>query len=275
MSEIRGKTILITGAAGDLGQALCRELRSRHPARLILVDKDSQRLADFVKNISGEGIDLLTYTCDLSDRLNCRELSEELIAGNHQPQIIIHNAGILSHKPFWQCTEEETERLFRVNAVALFWLTSPFISHMMESGTGHIVTIASAGGLVASAGLGAYSASKFAAVGFHETVHRELRRRKSPVQTTLVCPWYIQTALVPGVKSARPLLLPILTADVVARKTIRAILKKRSRLYMPPILYTIPLLRILPVTLMDRILDWFRVDQTAETISDGNGHHKG
>ncbi len=269
MSDIRGKTVLITGAAGDLGQALCRQLLARQAGALILVDKNSEGLVRLKSALSGNGTAIFSHYCDLSDHHSCRELTGQLIANENRPHIIIHNAAILSHKSFWECPDEELARTLQVNAAALFWLTRPFITAMMESGTGHIVTIASAGGLIASAGLGAYSASKFAAVGFHETLHRELRRQKSPVKTTLVCPWYIRTAMVPQVKSVRPLLLPILEADDVARKTIRAILKNRPRLYMPPLLYTIPLLRILPVAFLDRILDWFGVDKAAESISPG------
>ncbi len=272
MSDIRGKTVLITGAAGDLGRALCRELLTQNPAVLMLVDKNPRGLEDVKSGLSGKETTILTYHCDLSDHRQCSKLSGRLLAANKQPHILIHNAGILSSKSFRECTDEEIEHTFQVNAAALFWLTRPFITAMMESGTGHIATIASAGGLIASAGLGAYSASKFAAVGFHETLRRELRRQKSPVKTTLVCPWYIRTAMVPQVKSARPLLLPILEANDVARKTIRAILKNRPRLYMPPLLYTIPLLRILPVAFLDRILDWFGVDKAAESISPGQHH---
>ena len=267
MSDIRGKTILITGAAGDLGRALSRELLAHNPAVLMLVDKNPRGLEDVKSGLSGKGATILAYHCDLSDRGQCSELSERLCAADKEPHIIIHNAGILSSKSLWECTDEEIERTFQVNAAALFWLTRPFLGSMLKSGMGHIVTIASAGGLVASTGLGAYSATKFAAVGFHETVWRELRRHQSRVRATLVCPWYIQTAMVPRVKSPRPFLLPILNTEDVARKTVRAIIKNRPRLYMPPLLYTVPLLRLLPVGFMDRVLDWFGVDEAADSIS--------
>ncbi len=73
---------------------------------------------------------------------------------------------------------------------------------MLEKNHGHLVTIASSAGLFGVAGLGDYCASKYAAVGFEESLRNELvRLNKTGVYTTVVCPYFINTGMFDGVKS--------------------------------------------------------------------------
>jgi all-trans-retinol dehydrogenase (NAD+) len=77
-----------------------------------------------------------------------------------------------------------------------------FLPAMLSRNHGHIVTIASAAGLFGTNGLVDYCASKFAAVGFDETLRAELwAQRKTGVHTTVVCPFYINTGMFEGAKT--------------------------------------------------------------------------
>ena len=106
--------------------------------------------------------------------------------------------------------------------------------------------------MIGVAKLSDYAASKWAAVGFDESLRAELRTIAPGVRTTVVCPFYIDTGMFRGVKSRFPLLLPILREDVVARRVIDAIRRDRPRLCMPPLVYLVPSMRLLPV----RAIDW-------------------
>mmetsp|Transcript_39481 Transcript_39481/g.35251 ORF Transcript_39481/g.35251 Transcript_39481/m.35251 type:complete len:95 (-) Transcript_39481:240-524(-) len=94
---------------------------------------------------------------------------------------------------------------------------------MIAKNKGHIVTIASNAGLVGVCGLADYCASKFGAVGFDESLRMELRKIKSNVKTTCICPYYIDTGMFDGVKTRFPLLFPILKPNYVARRICNAI----------------------------------------------------
>lgn len=113
-----------------------------------------------------------------------------------------------------------------------------------------------------------YSASKFAAVGFDEALRAELRQSAPGVCTTVICPCYIDTGMFDGVQTRFPFLLPILDEAYAADRMIVAIEKRRQRLIMPALVYTIPLLRLFPV----RFFDWVA---TFLGINTSMAHFKG
>ena len=75
----------------------------------------------------------------------------------------------------------------------------------------------------------------------------ELRRSAPGVLTTIVCPFYIDTGMFAGVKTRTRLLLPILKQEKVARRLVRAVQLNHRRLFMPPMVYTVPAMRVLPI----------------------------
>jgi len=140
-----------------------------------------------------------------------------------------------------------------VNVNAHFWTVKSFLPDMMKENSGHLVTIASAAGLFGVNALADYCASKFAAIGFSESLRLELRKeRKRGVHTTLVCPYYINTGMFAGVKTKYPLILPILEPDYVVDKIFNAILTDTEFLALPNILNWLVTLRtIMPNWMTD------------------------
>jgi all-trans-retinol dehydrogenase (NAD+) len=160
-----------------------------------------------------------------------------------------------------------------VNAMAAFWTTKAFLPAMIEGREGHIVTVASAAGIVGVPGLADYSASKFASIGFAEAIRMELRKLDSPVRTTIVCPFFIDTGLFEGVKSRFPLILPILKQDYVAERILAAIAKGKKRLVLPLFVYSVWLLRLFPVGFLDAMADFFGVSSTMDEFK-GRKHER-
>jgi all-trans-retinol dehydrogenase (NAD+) len=126
---------------------------------------------------------------------------------------------------------------------------------MVEKNEGHFVTIASAAGLIGVPGLTDYASSKWAAVGFDESLRSELRRSAPGVRTTVVCPYFVDTGMFEGVHSRFSFLLPILAEARVAERVLRAVERDRPRLWLPPLVYSIPLLRLAPVSWFDFVAD--------------------
>ncbi len=94
------------------------------------------------------------------------------------------------------------EKTFQVNTMAHLWLGKAFLPSMIEKNHGHVVTIASMAGKFGMAGLCDYCASKFAAVGFDESLRNELvHMGKDNVHTTVVCPYFINTGMFDGVQT--------------------------------------------------------------------------
>ena len=151
-----------------------------------------------------------------------------------------------------------------VNALASFWTVKAFLPAMLERGRGQIVTVASAAGIVGVTGLADYSASKFAAFGFNEALRMELRKRRSPVKTLIVCPFFVDTGLFEGVRTRIPLLLPILKQDYVVKRITGAILKGKKRLVLPFFVYSVWILRLFPVGFMDAVADFFGISSSMD-----------
>ncbi|XP_055459522.1 epidermal retinol dehydrogenase 2 isoform X2 [Psammomys obesus] len=124
-----------------------------------------------------------------------------------------------------------------------------FLPAMIANNHGHLVCISSSAGLIGVNGLADYCASKFAAVGFAESMFVELFALKQKgIKTTIVCPFFIKTGMFEGCTTKWPTLLPILDPEYAVRKIVDAILQETLYLYMPKFLYfTMFLKSFLPI----------------------------
>lgn len=106
---------------------------------------------------------------------------------------------------------------------------------MMEKNHGHIVSLASIGGLIGAYQLTDYCSSKFAAVGFEESLRLELNcDGYDGIHSTVVCPYYIATGMFAGISRS---LIPILTPEYVVKETVKAVLVNQEILCLPTIVY--------------------------------------
>lgn len=185
--------------------------------------------------------------------------------------ILINNAGIVSGKNLLDISDGEIERTFQVNTLALFWTVRAFLPSMLERDSGNIVTMASAAGLAGTAKLTDYCSSKFAAVGFDESLRLELKQQNSKVITTVVCPFYTDTGMFDGVKTRFSWLLPILKPEAVARRIVYAIQRDRRRVVMPWFVYTSWPSRLLPVDWFDALMSFFGVSRSMDEFRRGAG----
>ncbi len=263
MTSLAGKTVLITGAASGLGRMLADEVAVRG-ARPLLVDLNEEALARARQEIQANGRDCAVFKCDLSSREQIEKLAAAVTASAGHVDVLINNAGIVSGKTLLEAGAEDIEKTFAVNTLALFHMTRAFLPGMVEHGGGHIVTIASAGGIAGTARLVDYCASKFAAIGFDESLRLELKRLQQPVRTTVVCPYYVDTGMFEGVKTRFPLLLPILKPAKVVARVIKAIERNRARVIMPWFVYTVYPMRLLPISWQDAVLGFLGVNRSMD-----------
>jgi all-trans-retinol dehydrogenase (NAD+) len=186
----------------------------------------------------------------------------------------VNNAGIVSGNKLLDASDDDLQRTFDVNALALFWTSRAFLPPMLARDSGHIVTIASAAGIVGTSRLVDYCASKHAAVGFDEALRLELRRERSRVKTTIVCPFYVSTGMFAGVRTRIPLLLPILEPDYVVTRIVEAVRRDRRRLLLPRFVYLTWLVRLLPVPAFDALMEFFGVNRSMDEFA-GRGPRAG
>jgi all-trans-retinol dehydrogenase (NAD+) len=252
MTDIAGRRALITGAASGLGKQIALRLAEKG-ARVVGWDIDEPRLDALRGELARHGDGHATYRCDVTRREEVYATAEQVRAQVGPVDILVNNAGVVSGTRFLDVTDAQVERTMAVNTMALFWTTRAFLPAMIGKGSGHLVTIASAAGLIGVSGLADYCASKFAAVGFDEAMRVELKRVAPGVRTTVVCPYFIDTGMFAGVRTRFSWLLPILKEGKVARAVVRAIQRNRRRVVTPPLVYLVPPLRLLPVGVFDAI----------------------
>jgi all-trans-retinol dehydrogenase (NAD+) len=254
MTDFAGKAVLVTGGAAGIGRLLAHKAAARG-ARVVIWDLDAERLATVVGEITSEGAAVAGFVCDVADRAAVAEAAAGTREAHGDVDVLINNAGVVSGSGLLEIDDEKIERTFRINSLAPFWVTKAFLPAMVERNAGHIVTMASAAGLIGVAKLSDYSASKFAAVGFNEALRMELRRLAPGVRTTVVCPYYIDTGMFAGVRTRFRALLPILKENDVATRIVAAIERDRNQVLTPPIVWLVPAMRVLPVPVFDMIAD--------------------
>lgn len=266
MTDIAGRNILVTGGASGIGRRMALEL-ARGGGRPVLWDLDAGRLEAVrgeIEAVAGEAAP--GFVCDVSRREQVAERARETEATVGPVDVVIQNAGVVSGHDFLDLPEEKIEATFAVNTLALFWVAKAFLPGMVARRRGHLVTIASASSMIGVARLSDYAASKWAAMGFDESLRAELARTAPGVRTTVACPYYIDTGMFRGVRSRFPRLLPILDEEEVARAVVRAVQRDRARVCLPRLVHWLPLLRVLPVPVFDAIARWLGVNASMDAF---------
>jgi all-trans-retinol dehydrogenase (NAD+) len=271
MTDFLGKNVLITGAGSGIGRLMAEKIAAEG-GQVALWDVNREGLDRLREELEGRGAKARTYLCDVTNRSAVSATAEQVLREQGPVDILINNAGVVTGKLLLEASDQEIQRTIDVNLMALFWVTRAFLPKMVERNRGHVVTIASAAGMAGVGRLSDYCASKFAAVGFDESLRLELKRQNLAIRTTGVCPYYISTGMFEGVKTRFPWLLPILKPEKVVDRTLAAIRKNRRRLLMPWFVYTIWPTRLLPVPLFAAIMDFFGANRSMDEFTGRSGH---
>lgn len=256
--------MLVTGAASGLGELIATELARQGAATVVLWDRDEDGLERVGADLAGLGVPNRAQVVDLADADSVATAGAQVLAELGGIDICVNSAGVVSGAEFLDLTEQQIERTFQVNTLSLYRTTRVVLPGMLQRDRGVIVTIASAGGLIGVARQTDYSASKFAAVGFMESLRAELRKHHSHVRTLTVCPYYTDTGMFAGVRTRVPALLPVMKPERVARQVVAAIQAGRQRLILPPFAATALWVKPFPVVLGDAIADLFGINATMD-----------
>ena len=180
--NLGGRTALVTGASGGLGQAIARAL-ARRGADLVLTARRTELIEALASETRGRAI-----SCDLADRAALERLVEE--AG--PVDVLVANAALPASGRIGSFSVEEIDRAIDVNLRAPMVLARLMCEGMAERGGGHIVFVSSLSGKAGAAGSSVYSATKFGLRGFAQSLREDLRPRGVGVST--VFPGFIREA---------------------------------------------------------------------------------
>ncbi|MDB9787150.1 SDR family NAD(P)-dependent oxidoreductase [Bacteriovoracaceae bacterium] len=263
MSRIVNKVIAITGAASGLGKLLSEKL-AQDSNHLILIDRDQlglTRISDSLKALNSK-IEITTIVSDLSKLQSIRETSTTL--SKIEVDILVNNAGIVSGKEILDLTNQNIIDTFMVNSIAPQILTRSVLGNMINRNSGQIVNLCSVSSFVGVAKLSDYAASKAAIYNFNESLRLEMKKGKHDISTTAFCPFYINTGMFDGVKTRFSFLLPILEPTYVVNRLYKAIFSREKRVILPRLVYATFLVKILPVSIFDILLNFFGINSSMD-----------
>jgi NAD(P)-dependent dehydrogenase (short-subunit alcohol dehydrogenase family) len=234
LSELTGRTVVVTGASSGIGRALCLELAREHP-NLVIAARDAARLEEVAAQCRARGAEALVVPTDVDSEDACRNLIDRTVERFGGIDVLVANAG----RTMWARLDEMRdlslyEELMRTNYFGAIHPTFYALPHLKKS-RGRIVVVSSVAGLTGVPERTGYSASKHALFGFFESLRIELQ--DTGVTVTMVAPDFVRSeiherAIGPDGKplGASPLRAGrILTAEECARRIVPAV-ERRQRL---------------------------------------------
>jgi len=221
--NLSGRTVLLTGATGGLGQAIARALAARG-AHLVLTARRVDVLEPLAAETGGRAL-----ACDLADP----EAVAGLLREAGEIDALVANAGLPASGPLSDFSVDQIDRALAVNLRAPIVLARELAPALMARGTGHLVFVSSLAGKVATTGSALYSATKFGLRGFAFGMRQDLAPHG--VGVSVVTPGFIRDAgmfadsgasLPPGVGTRSP--------EDVARAVVAAIEQDRAEIVVAP-----------------------------------------
>lgn len=233
MSVYQDKIVLVTGGASGIGRALGFSLATQG-ARVILVDIDREGLQAACETIAAQGGQARWLALDVTDRAAFHAVVEDITTTDGPIDYLFNNAGVCLFGEAHEMTAAQWDRLIAVNIRGVVHGVAEVYPRMVARGSGHIVNIASAVGLVPYPSGTAYSMTKHAVVGLSESLRGE--GVLHGVRVTVACPGLIDTNLkntveLVGLDRAKVLkkpLIPMTTAEQCARVILRGVRWNRS-----------------------------------------------
>ncbi len=216
--ELEGKVGLITGASAGIGAAVARKLDDAGASLGLL-----SRRGDDLGLERGLGI-----TCDVRDRGAVEDATNAVVERFGRLDIVIANAGVGAYGPFLELDPDQVEAMIDINLKGTLYTAAATLPHLIDSGEGDFISMASVAGLRAFPGESVYNASKFGQLGFTRSLDHELRERG--VRATCICPGGVNTdfAIGTGRTAGDPALEGMLTADEVADVVLFTVTRPRG-----------------------------------------------
>lgn len=263
-----GRSVLVTGGASGIGLATVQALLDED-FTVYAWDRDITGLS----NLISAGYPIFVKKVDLLDTAAVGAAAKELLARGPL-DIVINNAGVLVPGYFHEQTREGRDLMLDVNLRVVIHITALFLPTMYERNSGHIINISSAAGHLGVPGLAVYCATKFAVLGFTESLRHEARNLgKTGVRFTSVHPNFLKKGLFEGakLKGLGNILVPRVNShEDIARAIVRDAIRRRLNVVRRPrsVWLAVFLRGILPDA-------WFQAAVRFFGVTEGMSSYKG
>ena len=260
MSEIRGTNVLVTGGANGIGKLMALKCLQEGAANLVIWDINEENLRKTQKEFSSKGYkNITTFVVDVANVDDIERAATEVLLEIGNIDILFNNAGIVAGKQtFWEYSARDIEKTIAVNVNGVMHVTRVFLKDMINQHRGHIVNIASASSYIPLPHGSVYASSKWAVLGWSESLRLELEEEGGDLHVTTVCPSYIDTGMFKGVKA--PLFFPLLEPEETANRVIQSLKKNEIILILPDTLNLLPILKgVFPTGIFNKVASFLGV----------------
>jgi acetoacetyl-CoA reductase len=218
------KIAYVTGGAGGIGSAICKELAQKgmkvvagyHPA-------EAEAAKARLKEWQNEGLDIGIVAGDVGSYASCTETAAEILAKFGPVDVLVNCAGITRDKSLKKMTEDDWNAVLNVDLSSVFNVTKQFIDSMSDRGYGRIVNISSVNGKKGQFGQTNYSAAKAGIHGFTMALAQEVARKGVTVNS--VSPGYTETVMTKAIA-------PEITEQIIAQVPMGRMAKPEEIAYV-------------------------------------------
>ncbi|HQY86676.1 MAG TPA: SDR family NAD(P)-dependent oxidoreductase [Ilumatobacteraceae bacterium] len=258
MRSVKGKRVLVTGGAMGMGRLFAERAIAEQAAAVVLWDVNEAALNDTLNELADSATEISGYIVDVADAEEVAGTAAAVLDDLKGIDVLINNAGVVrGNKYFWETDlEHDTKATIDINTLGPMYVAHEFLPAMIaESGECRMLNLASAAGFTPNPRMAVYAASKWAVIGWSDSVRLELKQAGlDHVKVTTVCPYYVRTGMFDGARSAP--LLPILDPADVVEEAWGAMLAGRPFVVMPKTVMLSEMLKgVVPTSVRDFIAD--------------------
>lgn len=231
--KFKDQIIAITGASSGIGEQTAVDFSYNGAKTVILISRNIMKLKQVKKKLNPD-CNVEIYTCDISNKKMVYDIGQNILEKMGTIDILVNNAGIGIYGKVIDQTIEDIEKVTSTNYLGMIYFTKLFLPSMIKNKRGHIVNVAS---LAASFGIpcmAAYCGSKFAMLGFSESLSYELKNTN--VGVTVVSPIAVKTNFFDNesFKGKMPHKLGyVLEPKPVSKAILKAAYSKRIEIVVP------------------------------------------